>query len=139
MIKVDGHNGMKSAELKADPMALRKTIQDGFDCNKSLGSPTVLPLSCATVGTVATILRANGTSLLTANGKIGVWSIAAQCTGDEIIFTATKPGNDPLTNKSWATSPSLTDPATGLPDLFKGTSDFCASYFGGADVVCAKK
>jgi hypothetical protein len=125
-----GLQSTKSAELKGDLGTIRRTLAENFDCARSLGLPTSasLPLACAAWGHVP-VLDKNGHHLLSAADKLGVWSITARCVGDRVVFAATKPGNDPLTGLPWADSPSLRDPATGVADLFRGTSAFCANFF----------
>jgi hypothetical protein len=60
---------------------------------------------------------------------MGVWTVTAGCNNNQIVFTATKVGVDPLTKKPWSQSPALTNPNNGQPDLFRGTSSFCSSFF----------
>ena len=90
-VLVNSRAGMKATEMQSDINAIRKNIMDNFDCAKSLGSPTALPLSCSSFSSIP-ILRANGSSVVGAGGKVGVCTIAAGCSNNHIVFTASKSG-----------------------------------------------
>ena len=121
------HLGAKSSELHNDISSLRENLRLGFDCYESLGEPAPsATLNCAAMGSIP-ILRADGSSIV-SSGKLGVWTVTAGCAGDQIIFKAMKPGNDPLTGQPWAQSKSLRAPNGNL-DLFRGTSSFCTGFF----------
>ncbi|MBM4252251.1 MAG: hypothetical protein FJ146_09790 [Deltaproteobacteria bacterium] len=127
------NEGANHLTLRGDLMSLQRTVIETFDCRMSLGAPSQnsLPLNCAHFSAVP-IRKGDGSLLTGPNGKIGVWTLTAQCKNNKIVFRATKTNQGPLNHLNRRIIPEFVDPATREPDLFRGTGGFCASYFGGA-------
>jgi len=121
----------KTVRLRSDLTDIRENLLNNFDCAQSLGNPPTLPVTCASVPSPLPILNRAGLPLIGTDGKVGEWTIRGVCQGGGIIFQAHRPGNDPTTHVPWDQSPSLID-TNGQPDLFRGTSNFCASFFQNA-------
>ncbi len=116
-----GVGGAAHVGNSMDLESIKMSLLQQFDCRASLGvlPSTTLPISCASFSSVP-IKRSNGTDIF--SGPAAGWTMAATCTGNEVIFSATRTGNDPLTNQPYATSSNATD-------VFRGASEFCRQYF----------
>jgi hypothetical protein len=112
----------RSAQNDVDFDMLRMTITSRLDCAKTLGVlPTApLPLICSEYSNVT--LKNHSNTSIAPSEKLGLWDISAQCSGNEVIVKATRPGNEPLTGKPYASLPAATD-------LFGGTGKLCRPYF----------
>lgn len=120
-----GFRSVASVTNKTELNALRDNVLRGIDCMATLGFTTIpsTPLSCSAYSTVE-LRRKNGEAIA-PNGKIGPWTLAASCQNNEIIVKATRPGKEPLLGTPY-------NGQTAAQDLFNGTSEFCAEYFGGS-------
>jgi len=136
-----------SAKYRLELSTIRQTIATRLSCPQTLGlapdgpdtAPPNTTFSCGDPQfSNITLRNAGGESIVPANGKIGNWTIGASCQQDQIVVTATWPGNNPLTGISLNAIPTNGQGATVSTDLFGGWAHFCRSYFRPDYSPCAE-
>jgi hypothetical protein len=131
-VAANGIRGVGHARKRQDLEALRRTVLDSLDCQRTLDTPPgAFPKSCLAFPAVS-LRRLDGAELA-PGGKIGGWDVAAGCDpacvnadgsscANELIVRVSHVGVDPLTGKPWSDYKTATD-------LFGGTSDLCYNLF----------
>ncbi len=123
-----GQMGARSVELKHDLQIIRDTISKRLDCRSTLNvaTGTALPVTCPNTIT----LRMRDGRPISPDGRMGDWAITSRCSDGELIISASRTGEDPLTKRPWSLAASATD-------LFAGASDFCREYLDSSYSACS--
>ena len=117
-----GERSQKTVDTKESINLAKLTIMQQMDCKKSVGIDKAPQngLNCKNYRKKFYPRDSNGDRI----DKVGSFKVQASCprNRNELVFTLSRSGFDPLTKKPWSRHQAA-------KDLFAGTSDFCHDFF----------
>jgi len=137
----NGISGTKFVRNRRDLESIKQMINADLDCSQTLAivPGTPLPVSCANYSSV-TLLKSSGEAIGAAlpNGgnQIAQWTISTACINNQLVVSATAPGNDQLTGVPLSSTPSNSLGVKVSTDLFGGSTDFCREDFDSSFQNC---